>query len=445
MRSVIRTIVVFLVAAACAPRAEACSCLPSGPPCQNLFQSDAVFVGTVTAIRPMRTPETERLVLERRSVAFSVEKGVRGISGSTVDVRTGFGGGDCGIDFKIGERYVVYAYRHPDGSLSTGICSRTRLAAEAAEDLAYFGALPATGTGARLSGTVKHTERDYATQQNVEYGGVADVQVLVRGSAGTFSAMTDATGSYSISGIRTGSYELEFLPPSGFTTGGDRQKIEFTDLRACRVENFWLHYDGRIRGSLIDAAGQPVAGVRLDLVSAANPQSPFSQIIPTRVSDAAGRFEIAGVPPGSYLLTVGFKPRYDDDKMYPATFYPGSSSVNEARQIVVGAAEHVQLDPLRLPPALAQRTLTGTVVMPDGTPVSGASVVLRTGNNQASLGVSTNERGEFSVRAFEGITYTVHASYNIPGEPRQPQLQARHNVRMTAAPEPVRLVLAPLR
>ena len=117
MRSVIRTIVVFLVAAACAPRTEACSCLPSGPPCQNLFQSDAVFVGTVTGIRPMRTPETERLVLESRIVAFNVEKGIRGINGSAVDVRTGSGGGDCGFDFKIGERYVVYAYRHPDGWL----------------------------------------------------------------------------------------------------------------------------------------------------------------------------------------------------------------------------------------------------------------------------------------------------------------------------------------
>ena len=146
MRYVIRIITV-LVAVAWAHPADACSCLPSGPPCQNLFQSDVVFVGTVTGIRPMRAPETERLVLERRIVAFNVEKGVRGINGSAVDVRTGSGGGDCGFDFKIGERYVVYAYRHPDGWLSTGTCSRTRLAADAAEDLAYFGALPAPAPG----------------------------------------------------------------------------------------------------------------------------------------------------------------------------------------------------------------------------------------------------------------------------------------------------------
>jgi hypothetical protein len=443
MRYVIRIITMLLVAVAWAHPAGACSCLPSGPPCQNLFQSDVVFVGTVTGLRPMRTPETERLVLERRIVAFNVEKGIRGINGSAVDVRTGSGGGDCGFDFKIGERYVVYAYRHPDGWLSTGTCSRTRLAADAAEDLAYFGALPATGTGARLFGTVKHSERDYATQQTIQYGGVPDVQVLVRGSAGTFSAMTDTTGSYSIAGIRTGSYEVEFLPPAGFTTGGYRQKIEFTDPRACRVEDFWLHYDGRILGSLIDAAGQPVAGVRLDLVSAANPQS--SSFSTDLVSNDAGRFEIAGVPPGWYLLAVGFKPRYDDDKMYPATFYPGSSSVGTARQIAVRPSERVELDPLQLPPALTPRTLTGTVVMPDGTPVSGASVVLRSGTSQASTVVRTDDRGEFSLRGFEGLTYTILAFYNVPGEPQRSQFEARHNVRVTAAPEPLRLVLAPLR
>ena len=83
--------------------------------------------------------------------------------------------------------------------------------------------------------------------------------------------------------------------------------------------------------------------------------------------------------------------------------------------------------------------------MPDGTPVSGASVVLRSGNNQASTLVRTNERGEFSLRAFEGATYSVNAFYSVPGEARQPQLQARHNVRVTASPEPVRLVLTPLR
>jgi hypothetical protein len=444
MGSALRIMVMLLVAAACAPPAEACSCVSSGPPCQNFFQSEAVFVGTVTGIRPLQVDSSDRPTFDRRVVAFKVENGVRGVQGATVEVRTGNGDADCGFNFKTGERYVVYAYKHQDGSLGTGICSRTRLAADAAEDLAYFGALPATGTGARLYGTVKHWEHDYATQQTVQYGGVADVQVLVRGSSGSFSAMTDTTGSYNISGIRPGSYQVEFLPPAGFSTGGHQSKVEFTDARACRVADFSLHYDGRIRGRLVDATGQPVAGVRLDLVSAANPQSTLF-FVPTRVSDDAGRFEIAAVPPGLYLLAVGFKPRYDDEKMYPATFYPGSSRVEEARQIAVGPAEHVQLDPLRLPSALAQRTLIGTVVMPDGTPVSGATVVLRTGNTQASTVATTNDLGEFSLRAFEGVTYTVQAFYNVPGEPRRPQLQARHNVRITASPEPVRLVLTPLR
>lgn len=41
----------FLLAAGVGD-ASACSCQPSGPPCQNYFQSDAVFIGTVRSITP---------------------------------------------------------------------------------------------------------------------------------------------------------------------------------------------------------------------------------------------------------------------------------------------------------------------------------------------------------------------------------------------------------
>ena len=444
MRGVIRVIAVWLVAAASAPLAEACSCIGSGPPCQNFFQSEAVFVGTVTGIRPLQVQaDADRHVFDRRVVAFTVEKRVRGTLGATVDVRTGNGGGDCGFDFKIGERYVVYAYRHTDGSLGTGICSRTRRAAEAAEDLAYFAALPATGSGARLFGTVKHWETDYAAQKTVQYGGVADAQVLVRGARGTYSAMTDAAGNYSITGIVPGSYEMELLPPAEFGAAG-RVRIEFTDPRACREQAWSVHYDGRIRGMVVDGSGRPAAGVRLELVPASTPRSPV--FMPRLVSDDAGRFEATGVPPGRYVLAVGYTPRYDDEVAFPATFYPASATVEGAQSIAVGPAEQVELEPFRLPSALPRRTLTGIVVTPDGVPVGGATVSLRgPRGSQASPVVTTNERGEFSVRAFEGQTYTVHSYYNPPGDPRSRQLQASEILRISGTPQPVRLVLTPIR
>lgn len=65
----------------------------------------------------------------------------KGVPGGTVALMTGAGGGDCGYDFREGERYIVYAHASPYGepTLGTSICTRTRLLADAGADLASLG------------------------------------------------------------------------------------------------------------------------------------------------------------------------------------------------------------------------------------------------------------------------------------------------------------------
>ena len=54
----------------------------------------------------------------------------KGAEQSNVLLTTGVGGGDCGFDFEIGKKYLIYAYADESGQLSTGICSDTRLLEE---------------------------------------------------------------------------------------------------------------------------------------------------------------------------------------------------------------------------------------------------------------------------------------------------------------------------
>ena len=49
-RLVIGLTTLAMVAVASVREASTCSCMPSGPPCQNAFQVDAVFAGTVLSI-----------------------------------------------------------------------------------------------------------------------------------------------------------------------------------------------------------------------------------------------------------------------------------------------------------------------------------------------------------------------------------------------------------
>ena len=81
-------------------RRSACSCEPSGPPCQAYFNSDAVFVATVRSIE-VRAVAHERIegMITRKLVRLSIERAARGVQGSEIEVWTGMFEGDCGYGF----------------------------------------------------------------------------------------------------------------------------------------------------------------------------------------------------------------------------------------------------------------------------------------------------------------------------------------------------------
>src|SRR5438552_5991289 len=70
----------------CARDASACSCAAPGPPCQNAFQVDAVFAGTVQSISPLLedgpplSPGESRIprALRMEFVAVTAFRGVQG-------------------------------------------------------------------------------------------------------------------------------------------------------------------------------------------------------------------------------------------------------------------------------------------------------------------------------------------------------------------------------
>jgi hypothetical protein len=121
--------------------------------------STAIFTGKVIEIAdpplPVLVPSTDntgRVYATRRTAAtITSQRRLRVVRLSVGDVLTevdasqkeveilaGYGGGDCGYGFQIGLEYVIYAYNNSAGRLETGICTRTRPLAEAAEDVKYI-------------------------------------------------------------------------------------------------------------------------------------------------------------------------------------------------------------------------------------------------------------------------------------------------------------------
>lgn len=137
-------------------RAIACSCIGTSTTASALKYTDVVLVGVIrsrmsaaasTILKPNAHIKNGIDTSFHDHVKYIVDvmevyKGNR--REKTVEVFTGLGNGDCGVNFVIGGRYVIYAHRRRlffgNGSnslktrinsfLSTDICTRTTEANE---------------------------------------------------------------------------------------------------------------------------------------------------------------------------------------------------------------------------------------------------------------------------------------------------------------------------
>jgi hypothetical protein len=102
----------------------ACSCLKPLSPTKELKGATAVFVGEVCGITENR---------DSLSAEFSLEQVWKGSSQKQIIVQTSKYGSDCGIGFRMGVKYLVYAYGKD--VLNVSRCSRTKEVDQAQEDL----------------------------------------------------------------------------------------------------------------------------------------------------------------------------------------------------------------------------------------------------------------------------------------------------------------------
>ena len=115
-----------------ASRVDACSCGQIGPACQSFWKTEAVFDATVEAIETT-TRETayegiSRPVLDREHVVkLSVRQAWKGVQAGPLEVVTNAQSSACGYEFKVGKRYLVFAWKRPyDGRWSVSTCSLTQ-------------------------------------------------------------------------------------------------------------------------------------------------------------------------------------------------------------------------------------------------------------------------------------------------------------------------------
>lgn len=420
------------------------SCMgDDSPPCQAYWNASAVFVGTVTEVSYSPTFQKgegeERWNYRHRTARFTVEEAFRGVNTKEIEIvateilptpvklRDGSAGtkmtssGDCEYRFKQGETYIVYAYRaeKSNGELRVGF-NRTRPLAQAGDDLEYIrGLARETKPGATVYGIVTRRDRDLKDGNSRLVGGVANVKITLGGMSRDLETTTDAEGRYRFTGLPSGTYNVEAEMPAHLAPAGEARQARVVE-RGCQEIDFYTEVNGRISGRVLDAQGQPVSKMGVDLVLAEpenerHPQSLWA------FTDEAGNYELKSIPPGRYHLGIRLTNLRDADFPYPRFYYPGVQEKAKAMTVEIAEGEHLQSHDLRLPPPLAERAIEGVVVWGDGQPVVGASVSLTITEYEYNFAGGgnglTDSQGRFKIKAYEGLTYWIGAVVNTKKNP----------------------------
>ncbi|HYK33764.1 MAG TPA: carboxypeptidase-like regulatory domain-containing protein [Streptosporangiaceae bacterium] len=153
---------------------------------------------------------------------------------------------------------------------------------------------PALGPGATITGTVKG-----GSAAGPPLPGVC-VNAIARDGNDYSDSFTSRSGQYTLKGLATGRYQIQFDP----TCGGGPAPVNYLQLtRSARVTagrtlpgfNAYLRPGGILSGKVTDARGRPLRSV---CVLLGDPNGDGT------VTNSAGTYSIIGIHPGSY--TVAF-------------------------------------------------------------------------------------------------------------------------------------------
>jgi hypothetical protein len=137
MKPVIGSLFLYSLLSLSATVAYSCTCSQISHR-KEFRQVDAVFSGRVISVAedksfiPPRlsvSPNLQKKIdsTRRYIVRFELERRFKGVHGKTVDLYAYQSDMPCmGMIFDVGGRWLVYAYRKPEGLTDGGLCSRTR-------------------------------------------------------------------------------------------------------------------------------------------------------------------------------------------------------------------------------------------------------------------------------------------------------------------------------
>jgi hypothetical protein len=243
----------------------------------------------------------------------------------------------------------------------------------------------------------------------------------------SLEAITDQNGWFVLEGVAPGHY-LVNATKAGFAPIVDPAEMPAVDIiegRAFTGVEISLTKGGAMNGRIVDARGEPVAGIMVSALRQSVDQSTggigafTSQM--TQTNDL-GEFRLVGLQAGRYAVFAAPGPPAAPfgqptaakiGEVLAPTFYPGTTDKDAAGIVTVAAAQTVTDIQFSIV-AIPAYQVSGLVMDDAGAPLSGAMVMLllesRNGGGIAPLMGRTDEAGTFRIGGVVPGTYRIIAS-----------------------------------
>jgi hypothetical protein len=396
---------------------QACQCREYGTPvCARFWRSDAVFVGRVIDIKPLKKkPDNVYTYVMAR---FLVEESFRGVSGQRVGVATTTT--MCDTTFTKGKRYLVYAsLDNETNQFFTGMCTGTTLAGDIEDTSKELRKLAQREAGESISGHIK-SQRDQ---------GLPGIKIEVISKDETVKTMTSKNGDFSVSLRGSGFFTVRVYVPYAI------QIMDISDddvtVRALHTESLstfeydvtleksqcsYLELDlygtdpratATVAGNVQAATGEAIDKSAVSLLNVVENGPDYLELL-----KKDGSFKFERVAPGEYHLVLnagGF------NAPYARTYYPGTEDKREAKVISVTEAGVIQNLQVLVGPRLSERKVAGTVVWKNDHPGEDAYIEVYSGDENVRS-VSIDEDGKFSFILYGDYDFSIEAhDYEIEG------------------------------
>jgi Carboxypeptidase regulatory-like domain len=219
-------------------------------------------------------------------------------------------------------------------------------------------------------------------------------------------AFSGPTGKYLITGLNSGSYELEFFPcqegAANLAEGLLTRLVQVTAPDTTHGANFSLTPGGRIAGTVLSGSPAAVApGVCVDALQLDG----YGAGQAGTTSD--GQFVIGNLPVGKYVVYIGDPTCAAIPDNLAPQWYLDSVTSAKATVVTVGKNATTHLASATLS---SEGSISGTVTGPGGSPVAGICVTATSGAAPAPVVAVTNATGQYTVVGLAPGRYSVEFS-----------------------------------